>query len=208
LTPAKRVTARSRAEGEPSLHGAALMLALVVVGVGCSNSAATPDSICTRMISACSCFDESFRSYCVSTVEGYSPTQAQLDCAQSQPCPTLCNTTTLLATCYTRPNPDAGAPARDAGRDSAMSVDANAMADAGDVRDASVASDSGASADASTTPDGGASCETAVSCGACTAITGCGWCRNHSSCVAGTPSGPTGGSCPGSQWSGTPASCP
>ena len=184
---------------------AAFAIALVLAA-GCQ-SPATPSSICNRMINTCSCFPASFNSFCIATIEGYDPTQAELDCAQGQACTTLCSESAVVAACYSG-RADAGTPMPDAGLDGGARIDAPASLDAPAALDAPAPLDAPPAADAGSVADSGPSCSAATTCGACTTQAGCGWCRNRSECLPGTPAGSTGGACPAAQWSGTPAACP
>jgi hypothetical protein len=44
-------------------------------------------------------------------------------------------------------------------------------------------------------------------CGACTAISGCGWCKTSNSCFFGDANGPQSGQCQASDWTVTATGC-
>lgn len=51
-------------------------------------------------------------------------------------------------------------------------------------------------------------CGTSTTCGACTPRGGCGWCASTNSCVTGTSTGSTDGTCMGANWQYLPSQCP
>ncbi len=73
----------------------------------------------------------------------------------------------------------------------------------GTVRDSGTRRDTGTVRDTGTS---GSTCSHS-SCGTCTAVNNCGWCASSNRCLAGTPSGPSSGSCSPTAWAWQPADC-
>lgn len=67
--------------------------------------------------------------------------------------------------------------------------------------------DIAANGDRPATGDGGAACA-ATTCGACTPMGSCGWCRRTNRCMQGTGTGSSDMSCSGTDWNYLPSQCP
>ncbi len=64
--------------------------------------------------------------------------------------------------------------------------------------------------DAGTTPDGGPGCASSATCGTCTPMLSCGWCRTSRRCMTGTSTGPlpSSGTCSSTDWAWLRTACP
>ncbi len=90
--------------------------------------------------------------------------------------------------------------------DASTAPDSTVGNDTGGGNDATVGNDA-RPGDATMSGDGPSCGGGSASCGACTPLAGCGWCRRTNSCVPGSAMGATAGNCMGADWAYVPSAC-